>query len=148
MLSSLIKLLLADDDNDDCLLFRDALEELPINADLTIVNNGEQLMEFLQKSELLPSVLFLDLNMPRKNGFECLCEIRQNETMDTLPVIIFSTSFNHEIVRQLYQNGAHYYIRKPNEFEELKNTIQTAVSYVTKEGLSKPAFEDFVLISK
>jgi CheY-like chemotaxis protein len=72
-----LRVLLADDDADDCLFFKEALEELPLSTSLTIVNDGDQLMKWLLKNtSRLPHVLFLDLNMPRKNGFECLTEIR------------------------------------------------------------------------
>lgn len=81
-----MNLLLADDDVDDCLFFKEALEELPINSNFSVVNNGEQLMKFLTDSQTtLPDILFLDLNMPRKNGMECLIEIRQNQKLKTLP---------------------------------------------------------------
>lgn len=68
-------ILLADDDLDDCRFFREALEELPFSTSEKIVTNGEDLMQLLtDKDEKLPDVLFLDLNMPRKNGFQCLGE--------------------------------------------------------------------------
>ena len=71
-----LKILLADDDSDDCDLFKTALDELKVNANLIIVNNGEQLITTLKKSEAHYDIVFMDLNMPRKNGFECLLEIK------------------------------------------------------------------------
>lgn len=126
-------ILLADDDKDDCLLFKNALEELPISAKLTTVHNGEQLMHMLN-NEQLPDMLFLDLNMPRKNGFQCLSEIKQSEKLKRLPVIIYSTSFQKDIVNLLYKNGAQYYIRKPNEFSVIKELILHAIT-LTAAGL-------------
>ena len=68
-----LNLLLADDDIDDCSFFKEVLENLPISTHLTTVHDGEQLIQLLAKETIeLPHVLFLDLNMPRKNGFECL----------------------------------------------------------------------------
>jgi CheY-like chemotaxis protein len=131
--------LLADDDQDDCLLFKDALEELSVSVRLTIVHNGEQLMEFLAHNENegdLPDILFLDLNMPRKNGSECLIEIKQNEKLKQLPVTIFSTSFEQEMVDGLYQHGAQNCVRKPNEFSKLKEIIHHAL---TLSDSSRPA---------
>lgn len=99
-----VHLLLAEDDIDDCNFFKDALEELDINAELATVNDGVQLMDFLAgREEPLPDALYLDLNMPRKNGLECLTEIKQNEKLKTLPVIIFSTSYSEEAARVLYE---------------------------------------------
>lgn len=147
MNTSPIRLLLADDDNDDCDLFKDALNELALPADLSVVHDGEQLMQLLNKSETLPEVLFLDLNMPRKNGFECLSEIKNDNKLKDLRVIIFSTSFDHDIVNMLYNNGAYYYISKPNEFNKLKNVIHSALSSIREQGYVKPTRENFVLPS-
>jgi CheY-like chemotaxis protein len=144
-----LQLLLADDDKDDCDLFKEALDELPVTAHLNTVHDGEQLMQFLgkEKNNTLPQVLFLDLNMPRKNGFECLSEIRRNDRLKDLPVIIFSTSLDRDIVNLLYNNGAHYYISKPNEFEKLKDIIYTALDAVIQNSAAKPDRENFVLQS-
>lgn len=138
-------LLLADDDLDDCLLFQEALEEIPLSTRLTTVHNGEQLMQWLGEPNELPAVLFLDLNMPRKNGFECLLEIKNNSRLKALPVIIFSTSFEQGPMDQLYQGGAHYYIRKPNQFSQLKALIQQVLVLAQTNTLSQPARENFVL---
>ncbi len=147
-MNNAIQLLLADDDKDDCDLFRDALAELQVDASLDTVHDGEQLMQLLSnKKNALPQVLFLDLNMPRKNGFECLSEIKKNEVLKALPVIIFSTSYDKDIVNMLYTNGAHYYISKPNEFDKLKNVIQTALSSVITKNTSQPGRDHFVLQS-
>ncbi len=125
-------ILLADDDTDDCLLFKDALDQLPVSAQLTTVHNGEQLMLLLNKNECPPDILFLDLNMPRKNGFDCLKEIRQNKNLDSLAVIPISTSIEQDTVTMLYKNGAQHYIRKPNDFSQLKNLIQNGITQVAK----------------
>jgi len=139
-------LLLADDDIDDCIFFEDALKELPISATLSTVNNGIQLMNYLlAKSDDLPDVLFLDLNMPRKNGIECLTEIKLNDTLKDLPVIIFSTSFNLEVVDLFYQKGAHYYIRKPGEYEKLRKIILEAVTLTSQDKLTRPTRDKFIL---
>ena len=141
---------LVDDDESDRHFFGEALEEalegLPITADLTTVHNGEQLMQWLaERTDPLPQVIFLDLNMPRKNGFECLSEIKQNEPFKHLPVIIFSTSFDEKEMNRLYEAGAHYYIRKPNTFSELKKLIYQALILATEENMKRPTIENFVL---
>ncbi len=148
MMPNPVILLLADDDKDDCLFFKDALDELPITAKLTTVHDGEQLMRLLEEDKLEPPpphVLFLDLNMPRKNGFEVLAELKLDEKLKHLPVIIFSTSFEQDVVNLLYKKGANYYIRKPAEFSQLKKVIYQALLLATEDNLTQPATENFVI---
>jgi CheY-like chemotaxis protein len=79
-------------------------------------------MEWLtRKKNKLPDVLFLDLNMPRKNGFATLGEIKRNSKLQDLPVIIFSTATNKEMIKQVFKDAAHYYIQKPVHFGNLKS---------------------------
>jgi CheY-like chemotaxis protein len=139
-----LDILLADDDRDDRFLFQEALNELPVKSTLKTVHDGEQLMEYLeQNSKNLPDVLFLDLNMPRKNGFECLSEIKLNDDLKDLPVIMFSTSFPRDVnyeedmIKMLYKIGAHDYIRKPANFDELKEVIQNSLSKVEEHPKQK-----------
>jgi CheY-like chemotaxis protein len=148
MMPNPVILLLADDDKDDCLFFKEALDELPITAKLTTVHDGEQLMRLLEEKKFEPPpphVLFLDLNMPRKNGFEVLSELKLDEKLKHLPVIIFSTSFEQDVANLLYKKGAHYYIRKPAEFAQLKKVIYQALVLATAENMTQPAKEDFVI---
>ena len=144
-----VHLLLADDDLDDCQFFQEALTELSITAPLTIVHNGEQLMQILHRdTESLPDILFLDLNMPRKNGFQCLGEIKREKNLQNIPVIIYSTSFQREVVQLLYKYGAHHYIQKPTDFKVLKQVVLHALTIVSENNLAQPAMEDFVLSHK
>jgi len=145
MNSTELRILLADDDLDDCFLFKEALEEFHIPVCFIIVNDGEQLMNLLEKKNTLPHLLFLDMNMPRKNGFECLEEIKRSEKLKSIPVIIFSTSFDSDIVDMLYQKGAQYYIQKPREFGKLKKAVHHALSMTLEEKFKQPAIEKFVL---
>ena len=83
------RILLADDDEGDRLLFKEAFEELKIKHTVQTVNNGMQLMEYLtKKNAILPHLIFLDLNMPRKNGLECLKEIRSNDTFKKISIAV------------------------------------------------------------
>lgn len=132
-----LKILLADDDYDDCLFFKRAIQELSVTTDLEIVNDGEELMEYLaENSDNLPLVLFLDVNMPRKNGAECLTEIRQNEKFKDLPVIMFSTSNSWDTINMLFKSGAHVYIHKPNDFSQLKQVIHHAIPLAAEKVFS------------
>jgi len=141
-----LDLLLCDDDLDDCSFFKEALEALPQSTNLTIMHDGEELMHHLTKeTDKLPHALFLDLNMPRKNGFECLVELKLNKKLQQLPVIIFSTSLDEEVVNLLHKNSASYFIQKPADFSQIKIIIQYALSLINREVISQPAIEDFVL---
>jgi CheY-like chemotaxis protein len=141
-----LNILLADDDTDDCLFFKEALDELQLSTHLTIVHDGEQLMQLLiNETNEFPDVLFLDLNMPRKNGFECLSEIKHSKNLNQLPVIIFSTSYEQEVVNQLYHNGAQYFIRKPSEFSQFKKIIQHSLALIVQGNISQPTRENFVI---
>jgi len=131
MKTKLFNILLADDDIDDCSFFKEALEKLSLNTIFNVVNDGEKLMFYLQKlTSELPDVLFLDLNMHRKNGFECLNEIKKNPLLKNLPVIVFSTSFDQERVDMLYESGAQYFMRKPAMFPQLMNAILQALTFI------------------
>jgi len=140
-------LLLADDDEDDCAFFKEALDELLFSTELVTVNDGVQLMDFLAKnpSENLPDILFLDLNMPRKNGYECLTEIKETNELKDLPIIIFSTSLDNSIIDTLYEKGATYYIRKPGDFSKLKKVISNALNISSENNFKQPIREKFIL---
>jgi CheY-like chemotaxis protein len=141
-----IKILLADDDEDDCFFFEEAVEALPLITQLTTVHDGDQLMQLLKKeSDRLPNMLFLDLNMPRKNGFKCLEEIKSDKKLMHIPVIILSTSFDQSIVDLLYKTGAQYYICKPTKFSSLINVIHQVIRFITEKKFSQPPREKFVL---
>jgi CheY-like chemotaxis protein len=135
-----VKILIADDDNDDRFFFAKALQEIPLNTRLTVVSNGEELMDYFSKNmDNLPDILFLDLSMPRKTGFECLIEIRANTQLDHIPVVMLSTSFmrgvdyEQNLVDTLIRMGAQDYVRKPNDFEGLKTVIyETLTKLVIK----------------
>lgn len=146
MIPKNINILLADDDQTDCLLFKEALEELPVSAILTIVHNGEQVTKLLTKQgNKLPDVLFLDINMPRKNGFATLGEIKRNKKLEKLPVIIFSTSSEMEAVKRVYSDAAHYYICKPANFSQLKKVIYEALTLISQKDKSIPLKENFMI---
>ena len=134
-------ILLAEDDKDDRDLFERAVKELALSVNLSIVKDGEELMNYLSKnSEQLPDFLFLDLNMPRKNGFECLVEISENEKLKDISVIILSTSFaqdrNYEegMIKNLLKLKASVFIRKPSDFAQLKQVILDALTLTAESN--------------
>ena len=144
MMLTPLRILLADDDTDDCLFFKEAIANT-IHT-LNTVNDGEQVMKYLNANDKeLPHALFLDLNMQRKNGFECLSEIKLNNHLKNLSVVVFSTSLEQEVVNQLYHNGASYFIRKPSEFKQFKNIILHALHLLSEVNAVAVTKEKFVL---
>ncbi|HEY6062574.1 MAG TPA: response regulator [Chitinophagaceae bacterium] len=138
------KILLADDDADDCFFFEKALREIPLATHLDIVNDGERLMDYLSKNvNQLPDVLFLDLNMPRKSGFECLTEIIENIKLKDLYVVMFSTSYTldriyeQSMIDVLHRIGAQDYIRKPGDFAKLKELIHQSLIKLAEKDHTK-----------
>ena len=144
MNSKRLNILLAEDDQDDRDFFEMALKEIPIHTHLTTVIDGEQLMIYLKEnSEHLPDILFLDLNMPRKNGFECLCEIKENEKMKDILVVMFSTAFprdsdyEEDLVKMLMKIGAYDFIRKGDNLALLKEFIHQVIKRVAEKESEK-----------
>lgn len=124
-----IHIVLADDDKDDRLFFTDAFDELKIATKVSTYNDGVELMNYLnQKDALLPNVLFLDLNMPRKSGLECLKEIKTNKKMANIAIAIYSTSASEEDIENTFVLGANIYIKKPNDFKKLKKVLSDVVT--------------------
>jgi CheY-like chemotaxis protein len=123
-----LHILLADDDEADRLLFTEAFSEIKIKTIVNTVNNGLQLMEWLNtESTCLPQLVFLDLNMPGKNGLQCLKEIRSDERLKDIFVAIYSTSENRKDMEETFLNGANIYITKPADFNMLKLVLERAV---------------------
>lgn len=137
-------ILLADDDEDDRMFFSDVLKDISTAIQLTTAHDGGQLMQLLRKLNSLPDLIFLDLNMPVKNGYECLQEIRQNPALRTLPIVVLSTTSQEESVQKVYEGGADLYVCKPTEENILNKIIQRILSINWLEHL-RPSRENFVL---
>lgn len=139
-----IHIILADDDEDDRLFFTEAFDELKISTKVNTFNDGVELMDYLNDDNaILPNVLFLDLNMPRKSGKECLNELRSNEKFNNIAIAIYSTSSSEEDIEDTFVDGANIYIKKPNDFTVLKKILLDVVTinwqYHTS-GLNKDNF--------
>ncbi len=137
------EILLVDDDADDRSTFADALSELKINTNLVLLEDGRNLLEFLDNSEKLPDILFLDLNMPYKSGVECLREIREHSKYNDLSIAIYSTSSTDKDIEDTFIYGANIYIKKPNNFAQLKKVLGDVVNMnfqFHNSGLNKETF--------
>lgn len=135
---------LADDDEDDRLFFVEAFEELKIQTKVDIYKDGVALMEALNHLDsILPNILFLDLNMPKLSGLECLKEIKSNKRFKDIAIAIYSTSASEEDIEDTFVSGANIYIKKPNNFNTLKKILTDVVTmnwqYHTN-GLNKDTF--------
>ncbi len=144
MENGLIKVLLADDDEDDRLFFREAFKEIKIRTKVMTFNDGEELMDHLNSNgHELPHILFLDLNMPRKNGIECLQEIKRTDSLKDIPVAIYSTSASEEDIEETFVKGANVYIKKPNDFGTLKKILEEVITInwqYNTSGLNRDTF--------
>ena len=147
MENRVLYILLADDDEGDRLIFTEALEELEINLNIHTVNNGMELMAYLAQNDVrLPDLIFLDLNMPRKNGVECLKEIRSNVKLKNISIAIYSTSANEKDIEETFHDGANIYITKPADFNILKQLLyQTVVATRLYQGGSFFNRQNFIL---
>ncbi|MBT9187541.1 MULTISPECIES: response regulator [Zobellia] len=125
MNTKLLNIALADDDDDDRMLFSEAIEEISIKTKLSLFNHGQELMDYLSApGVVLPDLIFLDLNMPIKNGMECLKEIRQNSNLKDLCIAIYSTSSSEKDIEETFLNGANIYLNKPNNFVKLQSSVE------------------------
>lgn len=143
---SLIKtILLAEDDEDDFLLFQEAITEFKDSLNLDWVKDGVELMKKLESEEAQSTdLVFLDINMPRRNGFECLSDIRHNPKLKDIPVIIYSTSNDKALISWMYNSGANLYLCKPADFRQLKAAILTVIQMDWKTRTPYPPMEQFV----
>jgi CheY-like chemotaxis protein len=138
------RILLADDDDDDTFLFGEALDQFPAPCELLIASNGMELMRLLHNEEQRPDIIFLDMNMPVKNGLECLMEIRATPGFEQTPIIILSTSIARYLWESAYKGGANLYIQKPTSFSGLVEILQKCLS--DRDNLaSTPEVEQFLI---
>jgi CheY-like chemotaxis protein len=115
---------LVDDDVDDQLFFTDALKEIDSEISCVIANNGKEALEQLRKLSNLPEILFLDLNMPFMNGYECLSQLKNETRLSKIPVVIFTTSNDPRDAEITHQLGAEVFLSKPNEFGKLRSKLE------------------------
>jgi CheY-like chemotaxis protein len=132
-----VTLLLAEDDPDDRLLTRQALEKSRLVNDLRCVEDGEELLDYLRrrgkyadpKQSPRPGLILLDLNMPRKDGREALREIKSDPRLRAIPIVVLTTSKSEEDVARTYNLGVNSYITKPARFSALVEVMQAIGKY-------------------
>src|SRR5215213_2187060 len=134
---NLITILIADDDPDDRELTRDALQECRLANDVHFVEDGEELLDYLNRrgkhqdraNEPLPGLILLDLNMPRKDGREALKEIKAQPELRRIPIVVLTTSKADEDILRTYDLGVNSYVTKPVTFDSLVDTIKVIGRY-------------------
>ena len=124
------KILLVDDDEDDREMFFEALKELNDAHTCVSMENGEKAMQYLNLEKDLPDIIFLDLNMPRLNGKQCLVEIQKSERLRNIPVIIYSTTRRSEDVEETRRLGAVDFLTKPPLFSQISEAISDVLGRV------------------
>jgi CheY-like chemotaxis protein len=128
---------MADDDGDDRLLAKDALAESRLEGEVRFVENGEELLDYLHHRGKFadaaqspqPSLILLDLNMPRKDGREALREIKSTPELRKIPVVVLTTSRADTDIAQIYDLGANSFIAKPVSFDSLVNVMKIVRTY-------------------
>ncbi|HKC67681.1 MAG TPA: response regulator [Bacteroidia bacterium] len=127
---------LVDDDEDDRYFFLSALKKTNRNSSCIIAKDGEEALEYLEKNEsFIPDFIFLDLNMPRVTGKECLVKIRQIERLKDVPICIYSTSSAENDKTETIKLGADDYMIKPNSLNELTEMLSKII--LTGELINK-----------
>lgn len=137
-------IVLADDDEDDFLFLKSATESATSPVHVSHVLNWLELLRLLNRLPL-PDIIFLDLNMPVKNGFECLELLRAEKKYDNICVIIYSTSGSKKDLDEAHRLGANYYVIKPSSQEKITTLIDKICRMDRQEMLSKPAGKEFLL---
>lgn len=128
-----IPILVADDDEDDRFLIKTAFRDNEFTNELFFVSDGVELMQFLTRQGEYtdeerfprPGIIFLDLNMPRKDGWEALAEIKQHPELRSIPVVVLTTSNSERDILRTYESGANCYITKPISFDQLLQIVRS-----------------------
>lgn len=132
-----VPILVADDDQDDRLMIKEALQESRLLNEIHFVNDGEELMSFLEHAISkkdpvkypMPGLILLDLNMPKKDGREALKEIKSNPSLKQIPVVVLTTSKAEEDIFRTYNLGVNSFVTKPVKFTSLVDVMRTLGQY-------------------
>ncbi len=135
--------ILAEDDNDDAYIFRVAVEETTYPIIIRHAEDGEKL--FMLLKEQIPDILFLDIQMPCKDGMACIMEIRKDRKYDNMPVIMYSAMAFGKYVDHCFENGANFFLPKTGSLDTLVSKLKYIFSLNWKAYMHYPTKQDFVL---
>lgn len=131
------KILLVDDDTDDREFFCEALDDIASDTFCYTVSDGRQAITEMDKKNIeTPDLIFLDINMPIMNGWQCLSVLKEREEYKNIPVIMYSTSSSPEDITKAKQLGALCFLSKPAAFNDLKNSLEIVISHLINGTLS------------
>jgi CheY-like chemotaxis protein len=137
------RILIIDDDPEDKELFEEAAHELSEEITCLHASNGQEALMILKESaEELPHYIFMDLNMPRFSGKQCLAEIKKEKRFVNIPIVIYTTSKLDTDVEETKKLGASYFLTKPNKFSDLRNVIACILD---KNEMGKKEMKDILL---
>ncbi len=134
---------LADDDMDDVMIFELAIRETKIAISLRHAADGEELFKLLK--EALPDIIFLDINMPCKDGVTCIVEIRKNPAFNHVPVIMYTSYYYADKIDKTYEEGANFYLIKTNSVRDLAENLTRIFSIEWKKYMYFPPKDQFIL---
>ncbi|WP_018615419.1 response regulator [Segetibacter koreensis] len=144
MKNSSINILIADDDNDDVLMLTEALQDNLPSCKCIHKQDGIAALRHI-KTDVNPDIVFLDVNMPLKDGINCLKDIYNHNLLPTTPIVIWSTSQNMKDIKIADEYGAAFYIIKPTSFSEFKKIIKRAIELLGKPKSERVDKSNFVL---
>lgn len=144
-----VKVVMADDDKDDQDIFKEAIKETDVPTEVTTVNDGKELIEHLKdKSTPNPDVIFVDINMPKKDGKEALREIKNDKDLKDIPTVMYTTSTNQRDIKDTFEAGADLYVPKPVSFAALVLILKKIFFLHWAGYLLKPLWNKFILTEK
>ena len=128
-MSKTLKVLLIEDDTIEVMKLNRAMTSLNLKHQIIEANNGEDALHILQKKEILPDIILLDLNMPKVNGIEFLSILKSDDTLKYIPTIILTTSNNQKDLLECYNAGIAGYVLKPLKYEDYVSKIEKLLAY-------------------
>lgn len=137
-------ILMADDDKEDYFILQEAVAK--VNEPLTLSYAANWLELWRATLKAIPDILFLDLNMPVKNGLECLRLLREESKFDMLPIIIYSTSASSSDIDEAYAGGANYFAVKPYSLDDITTLVIKLIRMGRANLITQPPREEFVII--
>ncbi|MEG3659551.1 response regulator [Arenibacter palladensis] len=136
---------LVDDDLEDQEIFMEAISQIDTLIELKTFDNADELLLCLKTDSSNPDVIFLDLYMPRKDGEECLKEIRDDNGLDMIPIVVYSTEFDLDRIEHLFSLGANRYLRKPNSYGSLIASLDRTIDSIKRNTLGGTAIINIIV---